>query len=107
MGKKKLESGNWQIDYYFEGRRKRETFPSKYLAELALKKRKIEIAEGRFLDKKKDNKIKFEELARAFIEVYAKPNKKSWERDELSISHLAKAFNGKRIGDITVYDVEN
>ena len=42
---------DWWIDYYVQGRRKREKVgESKSLAELALKKRKLAIAEGKFLD---------------------------------------------------------
>ena len=40
---------NWWIDFYAEGRRKREKIgPNKKLAEAVLHKRKVEIAENRF-----------------------------------------------------------
>jgi len=107
MGVKKLKNGKWQIDYYVKGERKRESYPNKTIAELALKKRKIEIAEGRFLDKKKEEKVKFQEFARTFIEVYSKPNKRSWTRDELSIKNLEKFFKGKYLSEITPYHLEN
>lgn len=44
------QKGNdWYIDYRVSGRRKREKVgPSKKIAELALQKRKVEIAEGKF-----------------------------------------------------------
>ncbi len=42
---------NWYIDYYALNRRKREKIgPSKKLAEDVLHKRKIEIAENKYLD---------------------------------------------------------
>lgn len=42
---------NWFIDYYVQGKRKRESIgPSKQLAQTILKKRKVQIAENRFLD---------------------------------------------------------
>jgi integrase len=107
MAIRQLQSGKFQITFYVEGRKKRESYPNKTLAKQALYKRKVEIAEGRFLDKKKDGKVRFEEFARTFIDVYAKPNKKSWERDELSIRHLTKRFGGKTLMNITIYDVEN
>jgi hypothetical protein len=41
------------IDYYVHGRRKRERIgPDKRLAETVLKKRRVEIAEGKYLDKR-------------------------------------------------------
>ena len=59
---------NFWIDYYAQGRRKREKVgESKSLAELALKKRKVEIAENKFLDIQRDNKIKFEEIEFALV----------------------------------------
>jgi hypothetical protein len=40
------------IDYYVNGQRKRERIgPDKKLAETVLRKRKVEIAEGKYLDK--------------------------------------------------------
>ena len=40
------------IDYYVSGHRKRERIgPDKRLAEVVLKKRKVEIAEGKFLER--------------------------------------------------------
>jgi len=107
MAIKKLKSGKYQIDYYFQGRRIRETYPNRKTAEQALMKRKIEIAEGKFLDKRKEEKIKFKDFAEEFIEVYAKPNKKSWKRDQLSMKHLKKHFGEKYLSQITSYDIEN
>ena len=46
------------IDYYYNGRRYREAIGTNYkLAEIVLKKRQTEITEGRFLDKKKNEKF--------------------------------------------------
>ncbi|MFA5394345.1 MAG: site-specific integrase [Candidatus Ratteibacteria bacterium] len=99
---------NYYIDYYVNGKRKREKIGlSKSLAELVLKKRKIEIAEGKFLDKKKEERTKFKDFANEFIEVYAKNNKKSWKRDILSINNLNKSFADKCLSRITPYEIEN
>ena len=59
------KNDNWYIDYRLpDGKRRREKIgKSKKLAETVLAKRKIEIAEGRFLDKKKLTNIKFEVFA--------------------------------------------
>ena len=52
----------WYIDYYDQyGRRHREKVgPNKRQAEQALAKRKIEVAENKFLDKKKHEKNKIQ-----------------------------------------------
>jgi len=81
-----------QINYYFQGRRIRETYLNKTLAELALKKRKIEIAEGRFLDKKKVKLIKFEDFSEIYLNNYSRVNKVSFGRDEISIAHLHELY---------------
>jgi len=81
---------NWYIDYYLpNGKRKREKIgPSKKQAELVLNKRKAEIAEGKFFDIKKEEKISFTRMAEEYLEVYSKPNKSSFWRDEISVNHL-------------------
>jgi len=44
------KNGYWYIDYYVDGRRKREKVgPNKRQAELVLKKRRVQVAEGKFL----------------------------------------------------------
>ncbi|MFQ5834580.1 MAG: hypothetical protein ACE5HR_01480 [bacterium] len=42
----------------------------------------MQIAEGKFLDIQKHQKIKFEEMGKLFLDNYSKPNKRSWRRDE-------------------------
>lgn len=103
-----LKGDNWYIDYYVNGRRKREKVGlSKSLAEIVLKKRKVEIAEGKFLDIRKEEKIKFEDFVDEYIEVYLKPNCKSWEKSELhNIKHLKSFFSGKLLYEVTPLLVE-
>jgi integrase len=102
------KDGNWYIDYYANGRRKREKIgPSKSLAETVLKKRKVEIAENKFLDIKKEQKIKFEEFADEYIEIHCKPNNKSWRKSDLpNLNGLKKYFAGKYLYEITPRDIE-
>ena len=46
------KQGVYWVDYYVNGQRKRERIgPDKRLAETVLKKRKVEIAEEKFLDR--------------------------------------------------------
>src|SRR5512136_1540903 len=52
------------IEYYQEGRRRRQRIgTNKALAQTVLQKRLVERAEGRLLDKKKVNNIRFSDLA--------------------------------------------
>jgi len=105
MGKY-LKNGNWFIDYYANGKRKREKIgTSKALAETVLKKRKVEIAEGKFLDIKKEQKIKFEEFSKEYLELHSKL-KKSYDTDCKIVGSLKKFFSGKYLYEITSLDVE-
>jgi integrase len=75
------------------------------LAETVLKKRKVAIAEGKFLDKQRPITTTFDELAAAYL-TYSRKNKRSWDRDIRSVKHLAAVFGGKRLTEITPADVE-
>jgi len=98
---------NWYIDYYIQGRRKREKIgPSKTQARVVLQKRKVQIAEGKFLDIQRHQKLKFEEMGKLFLENYSKPNKRSWRRDEEIVGHLVDFFKGKHLHEITPLDIE-
>lgn len=98
------KKGNtYYIDYYFCGRRKRECIgPDKRLAETVLKKRKVELAEGRYLDIKKNEKIKFEDFADEFFRLHSEPNKKpsSIQSDKVIIKTLKSFFGGRYLYDI-------
>jgi integrase len=99
----------WYISYYANGRRCKEAYgENKKAAEAALHKRKADIAEGRFLDKRKKEKIRFEEFATTFVELYSKPNKRPRvaRRDEFLIKRLGTHFNGKYLYEITPQAVE-
>jgi len=98
----------WYIDYYDQfGKRHREAVgPNKRQAEQTLSKRKIEVAENKFLDKKKQEKIKFRDFADEFIEFHSKPNKRSWQRDVQLVNHLKAFFGEKKLYEITPLDIE-
>jgi len=99
---------NYYIDYYLpNGRRRREMIgPSKKRAMLVLDKRRVEIAEGKFFDAKKEEKIPFGKMAMEYLEVYSKPNKRSSRRDEISVKHLVSFFGGNNLQEITPLDAE-
>ena len=99
---------NYYIDYYRpDGRRRREMIgPSKKQAVLVLDKRRVEIAEGKFLDPRKGGKIAFNKMGMEYLEVYSRPNKKSSRRDEISVKHLVSFFGGGDLFGITPLGVE-
>ena len=91
------------IEYYNgEGQRKRERIGSnKALAETVHRKRLVERAEGKLLDKKKDDKIRFDQLAKHYLSLPEVKSKKSFVRDERSIKKLEGFFKTKLITSIT------
>jgi len=103
------QKGNkWYIDYYVDGRRRRECIgPTRRQAELVLKKRKVEIAENKFLNIRKFDRIRFKDMALEYLQIYAKPNKRSYSRDETIIKHLDEFFQDKNLHEITAVDIEN
>jgi len=101
------KNDNWYIDYYINGRRKRERIgPNRKQALIVLQKRKVQVAEGKFLDIEKHEKIKFEEMGKLFLENYSKPNKRSWRRDEEIVGHLTDFFRGRHLHEIGPLDIE-
>jgi integrase len=100
MGVFKKQGVYW-IDYYVSGRRKRDRIvPDKRLAETVLRKRKVEIAEGKYLEKRRPITTTFEDLAREFLR-YGQANKRSWHRYVASIRILRETFGGARLPEIT------
>ncbi len=96
----------WFIDYYVHGRRKREKVgPNKQFAQLAMEKRKIQIAEGKFLDINKGERITFDEMAQDFLN-YSRNNKLSYDRDITIVKNLKRFFGGKRLTEITPILIE-
>ena len=101
------KGNNWYIDYYILGRRKREKVgPNKAQARVVLQKRKVQIAERKFLDVQRHQKVKFQEMVKLYIKTYSKPNKRSSWRDEISLGHLSSFFGAKCLHELTPLDVE-
>ncbi len=102
-----LKNGNFWIDYYVEGHRKRRKVgTSKTLAELALKKVHVEIAEGKYLDVQKEQKIRFKDFAQTYAETYGK-KKRSWDStDEHYLKKLSSFFGDKYLHEITPFLVQ-
>jgi integrase len=95
--------GSTWIDYYVQGNRKRERIgPDKRLADTVLRKRKVEVAEGKFLEKQRPITTTFNELADAYLSyaIYQQ-QKRSWTRDRTSVTILKAYFGGKRLPELT------
>jgi hypothetical protein len=66
MGVFKKQGVYW-IDYYVYGHRERERIgPDKKLAETVLRKRTVEIAKGKFLDKPRPMTTTFDDFVKAY-----------------------------------------
>jgi integrase len=101
---------SYWISWLFNGRRYRKRIgsSSKKTAEAVLAKIKTEIAEGKFLDRKKERKIKFRDLADTYMEKHAKPNKRSWKStDQGLVNNLVAFFGDRHIHEIDVLLVED
>jgi len=101
------KSPNWYIDYYANGRRVREKVgPSRRAAEQALRARLGEVVQGRFHLEQKAHVPRLKDFAKDYMELHAKPNKRSWSSDENSLKHLLPVFGGKRLSEITTWQIE-
>jgi integrase len=90
------------IEFYVEGRKRRQRIGSnRSLAENVLRKKLVERAEGRFLDKKKDDRICFDQLAKWYLTLPEVKAKKSFDRDARSIDKLTDFFKTRLISQIT------
>jgi len=48
----------------------------------------------------------FEDFAREYLETYAKPRKRSWQRDEFSIGHLKEFIGRRRLSQVSLLLIE-
>lgn len=105
----KKPKGTFYIDFMVNGQRMfEEAGRTKKLALSALNKRKTEVAENRFFpEKRKENRISFQELATWYLNLSEVKAKKSYYRDKVSIKILTKFFKDKRVTSIKKSDIEN
>ena len=100
----KRENAWWMCYTDNNGRSYRESTKAtiKSVAEEMYHKRKTEIAEGKFLDKKKDQRIKFEDFADEYFKKYSMVFNKSWKKsDKVLIKTLKAFFSGYCLSEIT------
>src|SRR5262245_6898113 len=95
------KQGVWWIDYYVNGRRKRERIgPDKKLAEVVLQKRKVAIAEGKYLDKRKVPRCTFNELAELYL-VWARVHHQGFTPTRSRVKRLQATFGPSQLTAIT------
>jgi len=100
---------NWYIDFVFKGQRVRESIgPSRKGAEKVIAKKKAEIAENKYLDKRKDpDPIKFHEFGKEYLEWSKGTKKPSTHKRETSfMRQLEKEFEERTIQEITTWQIE-
>ena len=108
MAKTFKRGKNWGIDYSADGRRVRRIIgPNKAMAELALKKQLVLVAENKHLDVKRQPRLKVKELVERYIEYYLKPNRPTWWKSEKhNLRHIKIFFGEKLLKEVTPIDVE-
>jgi integrase len=97
---------SWFIDYRANGRRLREKIgPSKKLAESVLAKRKLELAEHKFLDVRKVSRETFRSFAQRYFE-WVQGRIRVPQREASYIRRLNETFGHICLSDIDVAIVE-
>lgn len=99
----KFSGKTYWIEYRdADGARRRERIgTSKSLAETTLRKRLVARAEGRLLDKKKEDRIRFDHLAEWFLALPEIKRKSSFDRDKRSMDKLKDFFKTILASQIT------
>jgi integrase len=109
-----VKGNRWYIDYYVNGKRKREVVnitgkdPATITlrdAEKAFSIRKAEIAQGKFDIINTQKQVKFEVLLNDYLE-WAKDNHRSYQRDVTISKVLERFFKGMHINTISSWHVE-
>jgi len=96
----------WYIDYYANGKRKREPAgENKKMAEAALRKRKTAVVEGKYFDMKKVEKIRFGDFADEYLRIHSSGNR-SCHKDKLNMNMLKSTFGDKYLHEISPLDIQ-
>jgi len=103
----KLRSKIYWIEFYADGRRKRERIGSnRDLAETVLKKRIVERQEGKLLDKVRKSNFRFSDLTKQYKE-WSKVNNKSYEvNKKYYIDKVNDHFSSMLLREITPWHIE-
>jgi integrase len=95
------------IEWYQEGRRKRERIgPNKAAAEHREREVKSARAEGRYIRKSPDARMRFKDLAKWYLELTEVKAKRSYAKDQMHCKRLLAQFGHRFLKDITPSMVE-
>ncbi len=113
MGKpfqrKDRKDKDWYIGYYEPGGRriKMRVGPSKKVAEVALKKIEVAIAEGKYLDVKKQDRVKFEDFLDEYYKLHCLNLKSCKKTHTTYTKQFKEIFKGKYLDEIKIVDIEH
>lgn len=97
---------NWFIDYRVNGRRIREKIgASRKLAESVLAKRKLEVAEKRFLDVRKVSRETFREFSARYLE-WIEGRIRTVKDDRHRVRRLLQTFGNMQLAEIDIAQAE-
>ena len=94
----------WWIRFTYNGEQKRLSLETedKKLAERISHKILGQVAEGKWFDISEESERTFKEMMDRYMDEHSKLKKKSWKRDEVSLSHLLPFFGSCTLAEITV-----
>jgi len=104
-----FKNGAWWIYFYYRDeqgilRRKREKIGPKKLAEAVLAKRRMEIIEGKFLDRRRFKVCSFSDFAGQFEEQYLR-QKDDYRTHRYRLRRLCNFFGPRQLSTISAFDV--
>ncbi len=108
-GLKQLPDGRWQFSWCYEGRYHRRITKTKGEARAFLEKIHTQIREGRYMERRKEVKIRFEEAMKKFLEwseVNTRPDTYRNDRYYSERWRVFRHFAGRTLDRITPTDVE-
>ena len=105
---KKAAGKVYWIEYYVDGRRKRERIgPAKAAAEQRLREVLKARTEERYIDKDRSVRVSLGELCRWYLELPEVKAKRSYRRDTVLLRHLLRLLGeNTKIKDLTPGQVE-
>lgn len=93
----------WWMRFTYNGKQKRRSLETgdKKLAERISHKILGQVAEGKWFDISEESENTFKEMMNRYMDEHSKLKKKSWKRDEVSLSHLLPFFGIYTLTEIT------
>ena len=92
----------WWMTFVYKGKQYRKSTETddRKLAQRINDKIRGQIAEGKWFDVSEEEERTFKDLMERYMKEHSKPKKKSWLRDEISISHLNPFFGSSALQEI-------